>query len=263
VSVILANIQVTKTVVLFGLEATLGNIVYATSFLATDILSECYGKKDAARAVGIGFFSLVVMTVLMNMAIIFIPAESDFVQESMTTIFALMPRIALGSLIAYVISQVHDIHAFDYWKRKLPGSRWLWLRNNASTMVSQLIDTLLFTMIAFYGYSPERVVADSCSHLVSSGWLPPRYSIMYWQALHGNSMTENCSGTAAASFAPLRGPNRRCLRTVALAQLLIRDENGERRRSDHQVRDSSRACAPAISPRSRDAHEPGCGVHHG
>ena len=151
VSVIIANIQVTKTVVLFGLEATLGNIVYATSFLATDILSECYGKKDAARAVGIGFFSLVVMTVLMNVAILFVPAESDFVQESMATIFGLMPRIALGSLIAYVLSQVHDIHAFAYWKRRMPGNRWLWLRNNASTMVSQLIDTLIFTMIAFYG----------------------------------------------------------------------------------------------------------------
>ncbi|MFA7641728.1 MAG: queuosine precursor transporter [Sphaerochaetaceae bacterium] len=151
ISVIIANIQVTKTVVLFGLEATLGNIVYATSFLATDILSECYGRKDAARAVGIGFFSLVVMTVLMNAALLFIPAESDFVQESMATIFGLMPRIALGSLTAYIVSQVHDIHAFDYWKRKKPGMKWLWLRNNASTMVSQLIDTLLFTCIAFWG----------------------------------------------------------------------------------------------------------------
>lgn len=151
VSVIIANIQVTKTVVLFGLEATLGNIVYATSFLATDILSECYGKRDAARAVGIGFFSLVVMTVLMNVALLFIPASSDFVQESLATIFGLMPRIALGSLVAYLISQVHDIHAYEYWKRRFPGNRWLWLRNNASTMVSQLIDTLLFTVIAFYG----------------------------------------------------------------------------------------------------------------
>ncbi|HCG64275.1 MAG TPA: hypothetical protein DHV69_00880 [Sphaerochaeta sp.] len=151
VSVILANIQVTKTVVLFGLEATLGNIVYATSFLATDILSECFGKKDAAKAVGIGFFSLVVMTLFMNVALLFQPAASDFVQESMVTIFGLMPRIALGSLVAYLVSQLHDINAFDYWKRKKPEAKWLWLRNNASTMVSQLIDTLLFTMIAFYG----------------------------------------------------------------------------------------------------------------
>ena len=151
ISVILANIQVTKTVVLFGLEATLGNIVYATSFLATDILSEFFGKRDAMKAVGIGFFSLVVMTVLMNVALYFQSAPSDFVQESLVTIFSLMPRIALGSLVAYLVSQIHDINAFEYWRRKRPGDTWLWLRNNASTMVSQLLDTLLFTLIAFWG----------------------------------------------------------------------------------------------------------------
>ncbi|WP_422480815.1 queuosine precursor transporter [Pleomorphochaeta sp. DL1XJH-081] len=158
ISVIVANIQVTKTVVLFGLEATLGNIVYATSFLATDILSECYGKKDATRAVAIGFFSLVTMTILMNLALLFNPAPSDFVQESLTTIFAIMPRIALGSLVAYVASQFHDINAFAYWKKKFPGKGWLWFRNNASTMVSQLIDTVLFTVIAFWGVFSWQVL---------------------------------------------------------------------------------------------------------
>ena len=57
ISVIVANIQVIKTIELFGISASLGNIVYATSFLATDILSENYGKKDAGKAVGIGFLS--------------------------------------------------------------------------------------------------------------------------------------------------------------------------------------------------------------
>jgi len=158
ISVIVANIQVTKTVQLFGLEATLGNIVYATSFLATDILSECFGKRDAARAVAIGFFSLVTMTILMNVALVFQPAPSDFVQESLSTIFAIMPRIALGSLVAYMASQFHDIHAFAYWKQRFPGKGSLWFRNNMSTMVSQLIDTLLFTMIAFWGVFPWEVL---------------------------------------------------------------------------------------------------------
>jgi len=158
ISVMIANIQVTKTVVLFGMEATLGNIVYATSFLATDILSECYGKKAAAKAVGIGFFSLIVMTVLMNVAILFNPAPSDFVQESMSTIFGLMPRIALASLTAYLLSQLHDIWAYGFWGRLKPGIKWLWLRNNASTAVSQLIDTLLFTILAFWGVFPWSIL---------------------------------------------------------------------------------------------------------
>ena len=120
ISVIVANIQVTKNVVLFGLDATLGNIVYATGFLATDILSELYGKKESSKAVAIGFFSLLSMTILMQMALLFEPAASDIAHPSLSMIFGLMPRIAFGSLVAYVVSNLHDIWAFDYWKRKHP-----------------------------------------------------------------------------------------------------------------------------------------------
>ena len=158
IAVMIANIQVTKTIHLFGLTATLGNIVYATSFLVTDILSENYGRKDAGRAVGIGFFALIVMTVLMNLALYFIPDGSDFAQGSLMTIFSIMPRIALGSLTAYGISQLHDIWAYDLWKRKFSDDKYLWMRNNFSTMVSQLIDTAVFTLIAFTGVFPWPVL---------------------------------------------------------------------------------------------------------
>ena len=151
ISVIVANIQVTKNVNLFGLEATLGNIVYSTSFLATDILSEMYGPKESKKAVTIGFFSVIVMTIMMQLAIQFNPAPSDFVQESMETIFGFMPRIAFGSIIAYVISNFHDIWAFELWKKIKPGKKTLWMRNCFSTMVSQLLDSLIFTFIAFFG----------------------------------------------------------------------------------------------------------------
>jgi len=151
IAIIIANIQVTKTINIFGLTATLGNIVYATSFLVTDILSENYGKRDASRAVGIGFFALVMMTILMNLALFFVPAESDFAQGSLSAIFSLMPRIALGSLTAYGFSQLHDIWAYDFWKRKFSADKYLWMRNNFSTMVSQLLDTLIFKFIAFWG----------------------------------------------------------------------------------------------------------------
>ncbi len=151
ISVIIANIQVTKTINLFALEATLGNIVYATSFLATDILSECYSKEDAKKAVYIGFFSMIVMSVLMNIALLFTPSESDFVQESMKTIFLLMPRITVASLIAYALSQLHDIYSFARIKKALPSKKHLWIRNNGSTIISQLIDSVVFTIVAFWG----------------------------------------------------------------------------------------------------------------
>ena len=160
IAVIVANIQVLKTIEIFGVVATLGNIVYATSFLATDILSENHGKKDARKAVGIGFFSLLVMTLFMNVALLFIPHSSDFAHESLSTLFSIMPRIALASLVAYLISQLHDIKAYHFWKTKFPATKHIWLRNNASTMVSQLLDSVIFTTIAFYGVFPISVFLE-------------------------------------------------------------------------------------------------------
>jgi len=148
--VITANIQVVKTVQLFGLVATLGNVLYASVFFATDVLSEVYGKQAARRGVWLGFIGMALMTLWMQMGLRFIPHTSDFSQESLLTIFGLMPRIAVGSMVAYLVSQHHDIWAFLYWKKKTKG-RFLWIRNNASTMVSQAIDSAIFCSIAFWG----------------------------------------------------------------------------------------------------------------
>ncbi|MFW6289364.1 MAG: queuosine precursor transporter [Mariniphaga sp.] len=164
VSVIVANIQVIQTIELFGLAATLGNVVYATSFLVTDILSENYGKKEARKAVWIGFYSLISMTLLMNLALFFVPLEGDefagVTREATSTIFKLMPRIALASLLAYLLSQRHDVWAFHMWKRRFPGENQLWIRNNLSTMVSQLIDSLVFVLVAFYGVFETPVLFE-------------------------------------------------------------------------------------------------------
>lgn len=157
---VVANIQVLKLVDLFGITATLGNIVYASSFLVTDILSEIYGKKEAKKAVYLGLFSLVVMTGLMNLALAFTPATDDFAQGSLATIFGFMPRIAGASLLAYLLSQTHDVWAFDFWKNRFPAHKLLWLRNNASTMVSQFIDSSLFTLMAFWGVYPMGALVE-------------------------------------------------------------------------------------------------------
>ena len=149
-SIITANIQVVKTVEIFGFVATLGNVLYGSIFFATDILSEVYGKKAARRGVWLGFIGMLLMTLWMQLGLKFIPHASDFAQGSLSTIFGLMPRIAAGSMVAYVVSQHHDIWAFLYWKKRTKG-RLLWLRNNASTMVSQAIDSAIFCSIALWG----------------------------------------------------------------------------------------------------------------
>ncbi len=155
-SIITANIQVVKTVEIFGFVATLGNVLYGSIFFATDILSEVYGKKAARRGVWLGFIGMLLMTLWMQLGLRFIPHASDFAQGPLSTIFGLMPRIAVGSMIAYVVSQHHDIWAFLYWKKRTKG-RFLWLRNNASTMVSQAIDSAIFCSIALWGLYDTNV----------------------------------------------------------------------------------------------------------
>ncbi|MBU2548979.1 MAG: queuosine precursor transporter [Proteobacteria bacterium] len=149
-NIIVCNLQVMKFVNLFGLTTTLGNILYASVFFATDILGEKYGKREARRGVWLGFAMLVLATAYMQIALLFAPAESDTIQPALNKIFGLYPRVVGASLIAYLVSQLHDVWAYDFWKRTTQG-RHLWLRNNASTMVSQAIDTTLFCSVAFWG----------------------------------------------------------------------------------------------------------------
>ena len=130
---------------------TLGNVAYSTTFLATDILSEIYNGKEARKAINIGLLSMIVFTILIQIDLMFIPNTEDLVNESMKTIFSLMPRICIGSLISYYISNTIDTYIYEFIKKKKPSDKFLWLRNNGSTMISQLIDSILFTTISFLG----------------------------------------------------------------------------------------------------------------
>lgn len=159
IAIIAANIQVIKTIELFGFVFVLGNITYSSIFLATDILNEKYGSKEARRGVYYGFFAMIAFTALMFLTIQFIPHESDFSQSSLETIFTLLPRIAVASLAAFLISNLHDVWSYDKIKTATKGKK-LWLRNNISTMASQLLDTAVFTLIAFYGVFEFSVMAQ-------------------------------------------------------------------------------------------------------
>jgi len=159
VAVILANIQVMKTVQVFGLVTALGNVIYSSLFLVTDIINENYSKKDAQKAVWIGFFVLIATTILMQVTILFIPHESDFLSEHLTAIFSFLPRIAFASLVAYLISQTHDVWFFARLKKR-HKKRLLWFRNNTSTILSQLIDNIVFTLIAFVGIFSWEIIGQ-------------------------------------------------------------------------------------------------------
>ncbi|MFB9751657.1 queuosine precursor transporter [Paenibacillus hodogayensis] len=151
---VLANIQVTKTIEMLGIVMTLGNTIYTSIYMATDLLNEKYGAKAAKQAVWFGFFSLLASTVMMQMALAFAPYTDELaleMQQAMASIFGLMPRLAAASLCAYFISQFLDVRVYSYLKIKFAGYNQLWLRTNGSTAVSQLVDSLVFCTIAFAG----------------------------------------------------------------------------------------------------------------
>lgn len=158
-NLLLCNIQVMKTVELFGLTTTLGNVLYASVFLATDLLSEFYGKKEAKKGVLLGFITLVMMVGYMQIALYFQPGADDFAQPHLSALFGFMPRIALASMAAYLISQMHDVWAFHAIKQRT-GGKLLWLRNNASTIVSQFLDSAIFCTIAFWGLFPMEIFLE-------------------------------------------------------------------------------------------------------
>ncbi|MGX6411986.1 queuosine precursor transporter [Bacillus amyloliquefaciens] len=146
-----ANLQVVKTVELFGLTATLGNIMYGTVFFATDVLNEKYGPREARKAVWLGFSTLLALTCAMQGALLYKPAASDIAQPALETIFGFLPRVALGSLLAFIFSQTIDVYVYSAIRRIFPSDRLLWLRNSGSTALSQLLDTFIFTAVAFIG----------------------------------------------------------------------------------------------------------------
>ncbi len=154
VQAVLMNIFVLKTMDLFTLEGvTGGNVLYASIFLGTDIICEHVGAKKARQAVLLGFFASLFFIVMSQFIILYVPSafnESLAMHETLKSVFELAPRIMFASILAYLVSQNLDILIFNRIK-KLTNKKHLWLRNNVSTMISQLFDTVIFTFVGLYG----------------------------------------------------------------------------------------------------------------
>lgn len=156
IATISANIEVLILVDAFGMEQTLGNVLFATTFLVTDILSENHGKKEANVAVNIGIATSIAFIVISQSWMLYTPAASDFASPAIATIFSNTPRLMLASLIVYAICQKFDVWAYHAWwaftnKKCGDSKKFLWLRNNGSTLISQLLNAILYTFGAFFG----------------------------------------------------------------------------------------------------------------
>jgi uncharacterized integral membrane protein (TIGR00697 family) len=118
IATILANIITAKNVNLFGLSTAIGTVMFASTFLATDILSECYDKKSAKKAVLIGLSANIVLIVSTQIALLYTPSEFDYAHDAMSTLFGLNLRISIASAVMYVIANLADVYIFNKIKEK-------------------------------------------------------------------------------------------------------------------------------------------------
>lgn len=172
IATITANIEVMLMVDAFGMEQTLGNILFASTFLVTDILSETEGKQAAKKAVNIGIATSISFILISQSWLLYEPAASDWARDSFETIFSNTPRLMIVSFVVYAICQRFDVWAYHKWwnftREKCGDSRrFLWLRNNGSTLVSQLLNTVLYSFGAFWGmYGMETILSICLSSYV-------------------------------------------------------------------------------------------------
>lgn len=157
IATIISNIQTIKIVNLFGLETSLGTILYGSTFLATDILNYKYGIKESRKTIIYGFLSMIILTVFMYLCLLYEPSINDFSQESLATIFSFNIRITIASLVGFAISQFIDTLIFHKLQHKY---KRLWLSNNVSTIICQLIDTVIFTIISYLGTTPNNTIFE-------------------------------------------------------------------------------------------------------
>ena len=149
IATIIANILVCKSIELFSFTTNLGNILFASSFLATDIMSEKYGAKESRKAIILGVVSQVIFVIMTQMALLYVPASEDLAQESMKGLFSINLRVSIASIVMYFASNMADIYIFEKIKEKVPGK--LWLRNNVSTMICNSLENYFFSFLAFAG----------------------------------------------------------------------------------------------------------------
>lgn len=166
IATIMANILVCKSIDILGLTASLGNVMFASIFLATDILSEKYDVKDSRKAVMLAIVSQIIFILATTLAVSYIPSKTDLSHESMKTLFSINVRVSISSIVMFGASNMLDIYLFEKLKKKFP--KRLWLRNNISTIISNCLENYFFVFFSFvgiYDYSTILSIATTTSIL--------------------------------------------------------------------------------------------------
>lgn len=160
---VLANLITAKNATIFGLSTAIGSVMFASTFLATDILTECYSAKEARKAVYMGICSTLMFIMASQIALFYHPSEIDYANKAMQTLFGMNLRISISSIVMFAIANLADVYLFDKIRQKTDG-KMLWLRNNVATIICNCLENFFFIGFAFGGiYDFQTIITISLS----------------------------------------------------------------------------------------------------
>ena len=162
IATLIGDIEVIGQIDAFCLHQTLGNVSFASTFLASNLLSEFYNRKDANKGVYLGLFAGVTFIILSRFWLFFHPNATDFAFPALTAIANGTFRVIVAGLTNFVLVQKINIWLYHLLWEKMGQSsdKNLWIRNNVSTIISQAINSASFCTMAFYGTLPMDVLQD-------------------------------------------------------------------------------------------------------
>ena len=210
VAIVGANIQVLKVVkfAVYSEPVALGTVLFATTYLCTDIITEHYGRAAAQKTVALGFAAYLFSTVIMILTLGFPPLTVEQAGETMTwalplhdhmaALFTPAPAFFAAGMTAYLVSQYHDIwlyHVILRWT----GDRWLWLRNNASTAISALIDNTIFSVLAWIVFAADPLPWSTVifTFILGTYWLRLIVAVMDTPIIYLSRYVRPVTGMAA------------------------------------------------------------------
>jgi len=152
--IIASNIGVMKLYQIFGIDVTAANMSMGLTFAIYSIVTEVYGKKEGQKAVWIGFLAQLVFVVLGLVYVGYIPSSSDTAHEYLSKLFAITPRVAFASWLAFIVSGYVAVWTHNALRNRTK----LWLRNNVATKIGQIVDNLIFCVLVFVGILEFKVI---------------------------------------------------------------------------------------------------------
>lgn len=155
IAVVLANIEVSCTANMFGLPdgtVCLGNVTFASVYLATDILNECYGYRESKRGVLLGLITAVLFLGLVQIDTLFRPSSDGYMHDLLVSYFGIRGAfvwVTLSSIMMFSVSNAVDVFLFQRLKTLTKG-KYLWLRNNVATILSNCSENFCFCVCGYW-----------------------------------------------------------------------------------------------------------------